>query len=353
MDSSKTSILVSGALIAGISITLVVQTLLKCQKKSGPGFFKRLCCSNSSTELEQLPPPWLRVKDGEEIKVGVEGLIGETPLVLIRSLSRETKCRILAKVEFLNPGGSTKDRVGKGLIKEAEGSGLLVPHQGYTVYEGTVGSTGISLAMICRARGYNCHIVMPDDQAEEKYSALRALGATVEKVRPASIVDPGHFVNVARARAAANEKGFFANQFENLANFTTHQTTTGREILRQTGGNIDAFVAGAGTGGTLSGVAHCLKERSNNIIIALADPQGSGLYHKVEHGTLYTPEQSEGSRRRHQVDTVVEGVGMTRLTDNLLAGFDHIDMATSVTDQQAVSMSRFLMANDGILLESM
>lgn len=123
---------------------------------------------------------------------------------------------------------------------------MLVPHQGYTVYEGTVGSTGISLAMICRARGYKCHIVMPDDQAEEKYAALRALGAIIEKVRPASIVDPGHFVNVARARATADEKGFFANQFENLANFATHQTTTGQEILRQTGGNLDAFVAGAG-----------------------------------------------------------------------------------------------------------
>ncbi|KAI0218240.1 Cysteine synthase 2 [Massospora cicadina] len=181
----------------------------------------------------------------------------------------------------------------------------------------------------------------------EKYSALQALGATIEKVRPASIVDPGHFVNIARARALADEKGFFVNQFENLANFTTHQATTGEEIFRQTKGSLDAFVAGAGTGGTLAGVASCLKKKKKDIIIALADPQGSGLYHKVEHGTLYTPEQAEGSRRRHQVDTVVEGIGMTRLTDNLLAGFDHIDMATSVSDQQAVSMSRFLMANDG------
>ncbi|KAI8917439.1 tryptophan synthase beta subunit-like PLP-dependent enzyme [Entophlyctis helioformis] len=295
---------------------------------------------------------------------GVVGLIGNTPLIRIESLSAASGCNILAKAEFLNVGGSTKDRIALGIIQDAEDRGLIAPHTGCTIFEGTVGSTGISLAVIARAKGYNCHIVMPDDQAKEKYDILEALGATVERVRPVSIVDKGHFVNVARRRAdemnaAADEagsaaRGYFCDQFENLANYKTHLQTTGPEIYEQTKGCIDAIVLGAGTGGTLAGVAHYLKPRIPKLHVVLADPDGSGLYNKVKFNVMYASEQAEGKRKRHQVDTIVEGVGINRLTSNLALALESgsITDAVHVTDSQAVEMSRFLMREDGLFVGS-
>lgn len=293
---------------------------------------------------------------------GVEGCIGNTPLIKIRSLSEATGCTILAKAEFLNgAGGSPKDRVALNMIRVAEEGGLLTPHQGDTIYEGTVGSTGISLATLARAKGYKAHICMPDDQSVEKSNLLRQLGATVERVPLAPITSPGHFVNLARTRArehtasAADEsKGFFADQFESGANYTAHLKTTGPEIYYQTGGQIDAFVAGAGTGGTISGVALYLKEEAKleNTRIVLADPQGSGLYNKIKHGVMYSNTEREGTRRRQQVDTIVEGVGITRITENFEAGRELIDDAVKVTDEQACKMARWLVENDGIFVGS-
>ncbi|RKP22983.1 OAS-TL 2 [Syncephalis pseudoplumigaleata] len=364
-----------------------------------------------------------------QIADGVAGLIGNTPLLRLNALSAETGCDILAKAEYLNPGGSPKDRVALYIIRQAEKDGLLGPPQfdeqdgdsgsGSTgkqplrrsmVFEGTVGSTGISLAMISRALGYACHIVVPDDQAQEKYALLERHGAQVERVRPASIVDKRQFVNAARQRAeefdaeakrsaarhglpeAERARGFFADQFENLANFRAHYETTGPEIWRQTGGHIDAFVAGAGTGGTIAGVANYLKRQRPDVHVALVDPTGSGLYHKVRHGVFYSPHEAEGTRRRHQVDTVVEGIGINRLTRNfalalpdmqraafrdeltqhpMLAGMSHgppdastddwgrvasergwIDTAVRVTDEEAVAMSRYLVNREGIFVGS-
>ncbi|KAH8899233.1 PALP-domain-containing protein [Thozetella sp. PMI_491] len=293
---------------------------------------------------------------------GIEGCIGNTPLVKIRSLSEATGRTILAKAEFLNgAGGSPKDRVALNMIKTAEERGLLAPGRGDTIYEGTVGSTGISLATLARAKGYRAHICMPDDQSIEKSTLLHHLGATVERVPVAPITSPQHFVNLARTKARDHagssgdkSKGFFADQFESPANFAAHLTTTGPEIYYQTGGNIDAWVAGAGTGGTLSGVAKYLKEekRMDGLKVVLADPQGSGLYNKVKHGVMYSSTEREGTRRRQQVDSIVEGIGINRITENFEAGRELIDDAVRVTDEQACRMARWLVENDGIFVGS-
>ncbi|KAG0243456.1 hypothetical protein BGX31_010649 [Mortierella sp. GBA43] len=284
-------------------------------------------------------------------------------MVRIKSLSEATGCEILAKAEFLNPGGSTKDRVALSMINTAERDHILTPGNGSTIFEGTVGSTGISLAMIARARGYNAWIVMPDDVALEKSQLLEKLGAHVEKVRPVSIVDKNQFVNLAKRRAqefgkddkkgeSSGKIGFFADQFENLANFEAHYTTTGPEIYKQTQGRIDAVVMGAGTGGTLAGVAKYLKALLPNIRTYLADPQGSGLFNKVKYNVMYSSTEKEGKRKRHQVDTVVEGVGINRLTRNFAMSEGFIDDAIRVTDQEAIDMARYLVHKEGLFIGS-
>lgn len=294
---------------------------------------------------------------------GIEACIGNTPLIELRSLSAATGRTVLAKAEFLNgAGNSPKDRVALNMIREGEALGLLAPHRGDTIYEGTVGSTGISLATLARAMGYRAHICMPDDQAMEKSDLLLQLGATVERVPVAPITSPGHFVNLARRHAeehAAKHKdgsrGFFANQFESDANWQAHFAGTGPEIWTQThGGRLDAFVAGAGTGGTLSGVAKYLKEERSltKLRVVLADPQGSGLYNKVRHGVMYSPTEREGTRRRQQVDSLVEGIGITRLTHNFETGRELVDDAVRVTDEQACRMARWLVEHDGIFVGS-
>ena len=292
---------------------------------------------------------------------GIESTIGNTPLFEIRSLSIATGCAILAKAEYLNgAGGSPKDRVALSVIREAEHAGLLTPHSGDTIYEGTVGSTGISLATLCRAKGYLANICMPNDQSSEKSDLLLKLGAVVERVRPAPIVDQEHFVNRARRRAAEHTedeervgRGLFANQFETEANWRAHFEGTGPEIWEQTGGGVDAFVAGAGTGGTISGVALYLKgQKKKEVRIVLADPQGSGLYNKVKHGVMFHSLEREGTRRRQQVDTVVEGIGLTRSTKNFDIGAELIDDAVKVSDTQATAMARWLVKNDGIFIGS-
>lgn len=293
---------------------------------------------------------------------GIEACIGNTPLIKIQSLSEATGRTILAKAEFLNgAGNSPKDRVALNMIREAEAQGLLTPHQGDTIYEGTVGSTGISLASLARAKGYKAHICMPSDMALEKSDLLLHLGATVERVTPAPITSPDHFVNLARRRAIEHadkfkdgSKGFFANQFESEANWKAHFNGTGPEIWSQTGGEVDAFVAGAGTGGTISGVAKYLKEevKLEKLKVVLADPQGSGLYNKVRHGVMYSSTEREGTRRRQQVDTIVEGIGINRLTENFEVGREIVDDAVKVTDEQACRMARWLVENDGIFVGS-
>ncbi|CAI7590232.1 unnamed protein product [Penicillium glandicola] len=310
---------------------------------------------------------------------GIEGCIGNTPLFRIKSLSDETGCEILGKAEFLNGAGqSSKDRVALSMIEIAEEQGILTPHSGDTIYEGTSGSTGISLATLARAKGYLAHICLPSDQAIEKSNLLLKLGAIVDRVPPAPIVEQANFVNRARALAkthtassgipsvsteeqsdlpAPNERmtrgrGFFADQFENEANWRAHYEGTGPELYAQCGGRIDAFVAGAGTGGTISGVARFLKPLLPRLTVVLADPQGSGLFNRVVYGVMFDVKEREGTRRRRQVDTIVEGIGINRVTANFEAGKEMIDDAVRVTDAQALAMARWLVEKDGIFVGS-
>ncbi|KAJ8530498.1 hypothetical protein ON010_g14414 [Phytophthora cinnamomi] len=209
-----------------------------------------------------------------------------------------------AKAEFLNPGGSSKDRVAKGIVEDAERRGLL--KEGGTIVEGTSGSTGISLSLMARARGYRCIIVMPDDQAKEKSQLLEQFGAEVVLVKPASIVNAKHYVNEAKRLARNTEGGYFTDQFENTANFDSHYATTGPEIWRQTNGTVDAFVMAAGwfvkcTGGTIAGTSAYLKEQNPDVQVFLADPPGSSLYNKVRSNVCYAPQQAETKVRRHSV----------------------------------------------------
>ncbi|KAJ4295950.1 Cysteine synthase 2 [Collariella sp. IMI 366227] len=355
------------AFIAGVFVTLGFKDLypeLETRYQRKRKRSRRSSILFEPVSLEDREESSLTLYDrGDGIVDGVEGTIGNTPLVKIRSLSEATGCIILAKAEYLNgAGGSPKDRVALNMIQVAEEKGLLSPGRGDTIYEGTVGSTGISLAVLARARGYKAHICMPDDMAIEKSELLHHLGATVERVPVAPITDPGHFVNLARSRAkehtAASDtpsRGFFADQFESLANYAAHMKTTGPEIYAQTdGGDLDAFVAGAGTGGTIAGVTKYLKEERGltSLRAVLADPQGSGLYNKIRHGVMYSSTEREGTRRRQQVDTMVEGIGINRITENFEAGRGLIDDAVKVTDEQACRMARWLVEHDGIFIGS-
>ena len=200
---------------------------------------------------------------------------------------------------------------------------------------------------------------MPSDQATEKSDLLLKLGAVVERVPPAPIVDPMHFVNRARSLAAEHTadpnrpgRGYFADQFENEANWQAHCEGTGPEIFQQCGGEVDAFVAGAGTGGTISGVARYLKPELPDVKMVLADPQGSGLYNRITYGVMFDPKEREGTRRRSQVDTIVEGIGINRVTANFEAGRGLIDDAIKVSDDQALAMAGWLVEKDGIFVGS-
>jgi cysteine synthase A len=274
--------------------------------------------------------------------------VGGSPLVELASLSARTGCRILAKLEMLNPGGSIKDRVAWRAVLEAERTGALLP--GGTIVEGTSGSTGISLAFVARARGYACVCVVPDDMSADKRRLLEVLGARVEVVKPASIVNDAHYVNRARALAAALPNGVFVDQFENRANYDAHFEGTGPEIWAQCGGALDAFVMSAGTGGTIAGVSRFLKARCPHVRIVLADPPGSSLHHRVRHGVAYAPQQAERTLRRHRYDTFVEGVGSDRVTGNFARAL--IDDAVFVPDDETVAMARALLRDEALFVGS-
>lgn len=257
-----------------------------------------------------------------------------TPLLKIHSLSEITGCDIYGKAEFLNVGGSVKDRAAHGIIEQAEHDGLLKP--GGTIVEGTAGNTGIGLATLAAQRGYKCVIVMPNNQATEKYQTLNALGVELITVAPCPFADQNHFYHAAR-RLAEERGAFWANQFENTANFQSHYKTTGPEIWNQTDGKVSAFVAAAGTGGTIAGVSRFLKEKNPNIHIRLVDPMGSGLYSYLTTGEI----KSTGS-------SITEGIGIMRLTANFKEA--KIDDAVQVNDGEMISMLYHLAQHDGLLV---
>lgn len=270
-----------------------------------------------------------------EVRDGFAGAVGNTPLIRLGSLSRETGCEILGKAEFLNPGGSVKDRAALYIIRDAERRGALSP--GGTVVEGTAGNTGIGLAHICSARGYRCLIVIPQTQSQEKMDLLRALGAEVRPVPAVPYRDPNNYVKLAGRVAAETPNAIWANQFDNVVNRQAHYETTGLEIWRDTGGRVDAFVCATGTGGTLAGVARCLKERNPAVRIVLADPMGSALYHYVKSGEL----KLEGS-------SITEGIGSSRVTANLEG--TPIDDAVQIGDQECVDMVYHLLRREGLFV---
>ncbi len=270
-----------------------------------------------------------------DIKNGFIGTIGNTPLIRLNSFSDETGCEILGKAEFLNPGGSVKDRAALYMIKDAEEKGLLKP--GGTVVEGTAGNTGIGLAHICNAKGYKCLIVIPDTQSQEKIDALKTLGAEVRTVPAVPYKDPNNYVKLSGRLAAEMENAIWANQFDNLANRQAHFETTGPEIWEQTEGKVDAWVAATGTGGTFAGVSMFLKSKNSAIKAVLADPMGSGLYSYFKTGEIKT----EGS-------SITEGIGTSRITANMENA--PVDDAIQIDDTEAVRVVYQLLRKEGLFM---
>jgi cysteine synthase len=254
--------------------------------------------------------------------------------VPLERIGRGLRVPLLAKCEHLNPGGSVKDRIARSIVDDAEARGVLLP--GGTLVEATAGNTGLGLALVAAVRGYRLVCVLPEKMSEDKRAALRALGANVVVTRNAPFGDPDHFQTVAR-RLAEQNGWFLTDQFHNEANIRAHETTTGPEILEQTGGAIGAFVAGVGTGGTISGVGRVLKRAVTNVRIVVADPAGSGLAGLVNEGTL-------GPDGAYQV----EGIG----TNNPGRALDRsvIDFAETISDEESFAATARLIREEGLLV---
>ena len=265
----------------------------------------------------------------------VSEVVGRTPLILIKSLSDSSGCKIYGKAEFLNPGGSVKDRAALGIILEAEKLGQLKP--GYTIVEGTAGNTGIGLATIAAQRGYKCCIVMPNNQAQEKYDVLKALGVELVTVPPVPFANENHFYHTAKKLAAERTNAFWANQFENTANMKMHFESTGPEIWEQTSGQIDAFTCAAGTGGSIAGITKFLKSKNQKIHTRLVDPMGSGLFSYIKTGKLAATGSS-----------MTEGIGIMRITANFKEAV--LDDVVQVDDNDMISMLYHLAKQDGLLV---
>ncbi len=275
-----------------------------------------------------------------DIRDGFIESIGSTPLIRLKRASEMTGCTILGKAEFLNPGGSVKDRAALAIIEDAEQRGALRP--GGVIVEGTAGNTGIGLTLVGNARGYRTVIVMPETQSQEKKDMLRLCGADLRLVPAVPYVNPGNYVRysetLAKELAGSEPNGvLWANQFDNQANRLGHYRTTGQEIWQQTKGKVDAFTCAVGTGGTLAGVGMALKERNPDVKIFLSDPMGSALFNWYDHGEL----KAEGS-------SITEGIGQGRITRNLEGA--PIDGQVRVTDEEALPMIFHMLAHEGLCL---
>ena len=276
------------------------------------------------------------IKNQESFSAG----IGNTPLIKLKAASEITGCNIYGKAEFLNPGGSVKDRAALALIKDAQDKKLI--SKGGTVVEGTAGNTGIGLGLLGNSLGYKTIIVMNDNQTQEKKDILKNLGAELKLVPAKPFKDENNYVKVAsrladELRPNNNNGVIWANQFDNTANAKGHYEGTGKEIWDQTDGKVDAFICSSGTGGTISGVSNALKEKNKNIKIYLSDPKGSSLYNYIKHGEL----KSEGN-------SITEGIGSSRITKN----FENakIDDAFSIDDHEALPILYDLIKNEGLSL---
>jgi cysteine synthase A len=275
-----------------------------------------------------------------KVRSGFIESIGNTPLIKLRAASAATGCDIYGKAEFLNPGGSVKDRAALAIIEDAEKHGKLKP--GGVIVEGTAGNTGIGIALVANARGYRSVIVMPETQSQEKKDMLRLCGADLRLVPAVPLANPGHYTHTSRRIAdelAAKEAdgAIWANQFDNTANRDGHYRTTGPEIWDQTDGRVDGFTCSVGTGGTFAGVAMALKERNPRIMVAISDPMGSAFYNWKTNGEL----KSEGS-------SITEGIGNSRITANLEGA--PVDTAYRITDEEALPVLFDLVQQEGLVL---
>ena len=416
---STSFILAEACVVATMSvIALAVVTLVRSKQPPQQEQEHRSHRAHRSPRAQQRHPTSPKATDDRTS--AYEGLIGNTPLVLLDQLSSLLQRRIYIKMESMNPGGTGKDRAALSMIRAAEAAGALPPpvsaatrttswpkttttpttrgnqtneqplpppplpndsqmqqpyehpsessmdaaiqqalqhsRTGGLVVEGTSGSTGIALATLCASRGHACLVVLPDDQASEKQAILQTLQAVVQVVPNVAISNPQHYVHMARrvairAGAHFHIPAVFLNQFENDANFQIHYQQTGPELLTQCP-DLDAFCMSAGTGGTLAGVARFLKEQKKRVWTVLIDPPGSALYHKVQHGVLYAPQQAERRLQRHRYDTLAEGIGLDRMTHNFALGCPYIDQAIRVTDQEAVDMAHWLLQTEGLWVGS-
>jgi cysteine synthase A len=268
------------------------------------------------------------------VRDGFVGAIGNTPLIRLRGPSQLTGCNILGKAEFLNPGGSVKDRAALYIILDAEKRGLLKP--GGVIVEGTAGNTGIGLALVGNARGYRTVIVIPDTQSREKKDMLRLCGAELREVPAVPYKNPANYVHVSE-RLAKELGAFWANQWDNTANRDGHYRSTGPEIWEQTEGRVDGFTCSIGTGGTLAGISQFLKEKNKKIRTAVADPMGAAMYHWFKHGEL----KSEGS-------SITEGIGQGRVTKNIEGA--PVDDAYQIPDAEALPLIFDLLKSEGLCL---
>ena len=271
----------------------------------------------------------------------VTQLIGNTPLLHLKQVSDKTGCTILGKAEFLNPGGSVKDRTALGILLAAQASGELQP--GGRIVEGTAGNTGIGLTLLANAMGYKSTVVMPITQSKEKIDTLELLGADLHLVGATSYSDPNHYIHKAERLteklAKREENGaVWARQFDNLANMDIHVRTTGAEIWEQTDGKVDGFICSVGTGGTLAGVSVALKKHNPGVTIGLADPAGASLYGYFSNGEL---EASEGN-------SIMEGIGINHVTDNVAQA--QVDVAFNISDEEALPYIFDLLKNEGLCL---
>ena len=276
-----------------------------------------------------------------DVSDGFTGTVGNTPLIRLRRASEETGCEIYGKAEFLNPGGSVKDRAALGIIEDAETRGVI--EKGGAIVEGTAGNTGIGLALVGNARGYRTVIVIPETQSQEKKDMLRLCGAELREVPAVPFKDPNNYVHVAARLGEELAKtepngAFYANQWDNLANRGYHIKSTGPEIWDQTDGKVDGFVCAIGTGGTLSGVGLSLKERNKDIKIGLADPAGAAMFNYFDHGEL---KATDGG-------SIAEGIGQGRVTGNVDG--TPVDLPFLVPDVDAVNVIFALLREEGLCL---
>ena len=274
-----------------------------------------------------------------DTRKGFVETVGNTPMIRLNKISEETGCEILGKAEFLNPGGSVKDRAALAIVRDAEIKGQLRP--GGVVVEGTAGNTGIGLALVGNALGYRTVIVIPDTQSQEKKDMIRLCGAELLEVPAVPYKNPDNYVHVSRRLAeeyAEKEEhgAIWANQFDNTANRQGHLTTTGPEIWEQTDGRLDAFICAVGTGGSLWGISTALKERNKNVIIGLADPEGAAIYNYFKHGEAGA---SEGS-------SITEGIGQGRITANIEG--TPVDIPHTIPDTEWLPVAYDLLQSEGL-----